>query len=360
MEKNVDIRTTTKRQHSGRNFEPENLPLIVIVGPTGSGKSDFAVKLATEFVVNNDTKKRVQNADFARLLAGRGTRGAEILCTDSRTIYQNMDIGTAKPAASEQGGIPHHGLDLVTPDQAYTVADYKKYADKTIEDIRGRGNVPIMVGGSGLYIDAVIYDYDMAGGEADPGLRGELNGLSIEELQERLTDMGAGLPENERNKRYLVRAIEKAAAAEGVDYSAPDRQRGVRKDAVVLGLDVERDELEQRIRARVEAMVAAGLEDEVRRLAGRYGWDIQAMQAPAYKAMRGYVEGTLSMAEAKQEFVRLDMKLAKRQRTWFRRNDAIMWLDAGGAVHKNDPQSAHANRGLLEQAVDVLTTQLNK
>jgi tRNA dimethylallyltransferase len=260
-----------------------------------------------------------------------------------------MDIGTATPTAAEQGGIVHHGLDLVAPDAPYSVAEFKKYADETIRDIRSRGNIPIMVGGSGLYIDVVIYDYGLESAGQDSELRAELEELPTEDLQVRLVGMGVGLPENSLNRRYLIRAIEKAATrngsgAAGIDYSAPDRQRGLVPDTIVLGLRVDSDVLEERIRTRVERMVDAGLVDEVRGLAEQYGWEIQAMQSDAYQAFRGYVDNTLSMDEAVALCARLDMKLAKRQRTWFKRNPSVQWLD---------------NRDNLAEAVEIITTQMN-
>jgi tRNA dimethylallyltransferase len=144
-------------------------PLIVIVGPTASGKSALAMQLAERF-------------------------GGEIICADSRTVYKGMDIGTAKPSAEDQARVPHHGLDLVEPGERFSAVDFKNYATQTIADIRARGKIPFLVGGTGLYVDAVIFDYHF--GQADPELRAKLEALSLEELHEYCRNNNIKLPEN--------------------------------------------------------------------------------------------------------------------------------------------------------------------
>lgn len=237
-------------------------PLIVIVGETASGKSALAIELAKKF-------------------------SGEIICADSRTVYKNMDIGTAKPSRDEQKEVPHHLLDVVEPDQYFSVADFKQQATVAIEDISNRGKVPIMVGGSGLYIDSVLFDFQFSQPGAD---------------------------RDEQNPRHLKK-------------TGPVTEHKLRANTLVLGLQIDRLKLEKRIRERIDQMVQNGFINELQQLAGQYGWDNQAMLAPGYKAFREYIDGAISLQEAKERFARADMHLAKRQRTWFKRNKSIQWLD---------------------------------
>jgi tRNA dimethylallyltransferase len=227
----------------------------------------------------------------------------EIICADSRTVYRGMDIGTAKPTEREQAEIPHHVLDVIEPDERFTAADFKRLANEAIDSITSRGKLPVMVGGTGLYIDAVIFDYHFSTPE-EAALR------------------------DPRNPRHLLHP------------NASDRS-GLRPHTLLIGLTLERKVLKRRIEARVEAMVAAGLVDEVRRLTERYH-DVPALQAPGYRAFRGYVTGRLSLEEAKTLFIKHDLQLAKRQRTWFKRNNSIHWVE--------NPS----------KAVEIATTFLNK
>jgi len=288
-------------------------PLLVIVGQTATGKSALALDLAERL-------------------------GGEIICADSRTVYRDMNIGTAKPSAADQARVPHWGLDLASPAERFTVADFKNYAERAIREIQSRGMLPIMVGGSGLYIDAVLYDFQLRP-VAEPGLRAELEALSVDQLQARLAALGLPLPENARNPRYLMRAIETADAPAGTGGKSE-----LRPNTVILGLEQDMVIIEERIAARVEQMVADGLVAEVTLLSNKYGWEAQAMQAPGYKAFRDYITGTKTLDEAKAEFVRNDRALAKRQKTWFRRNKSIHWL---------------VTEDKLAEAVDFATTLLD-
>ncbi len=299
---------------SGRKMVGD-APLLVILGETASGKSALAIELAERF-------------------------NGEIICADSRTVYRGMDIGTAKPPTADQTRVRHYGLDLVDPGERFTVADFKEYTLQVMADITARGKLPIIVGGSGLYIDSVIYDYEFRA-PADAAkwaeLRAELQGLSVEELQRRVLAQGLELPSNARNPRHLVRTLETGGRSAA--------RSELRPNTLLLGLKVERDVLEQRITGRVDEMIEAGLVDEVRRMIERYGSATEALQAPGYKAFGGYVAGTKALDQAKSEFIRSDMRLAKRQRTWFRRNKSIHWL---------------ATDDKLAEAVDFATTFLHK
>ncbi len=283
-------------------------PLIVIVGETASGKSALAIELAKQF-------------------------DGEIICADSRTVYKGMDIGTAKPTSEEQAVVPHHLLDIITPDKSFSAADFQRTANQMITDIVARGKLPIMVGGTGLYIDSVLFDFEFRR-PAESAERERLEAMSVHELQAEIARAGLQLPENLQNKRHLMRTIETG----GVVGSRHD----LRPNTLVLGLRVEREELEKRIAARTDAMVQAGFVEEVRGLGEQYGFDAPGLQAPGYKAFRKYLAGESDMSSARDEFIKNDLHLAKRQRTWFKRNKSIQWL---------------GDRSL---AVDIVTTFLNK
>lgn len=272
----------------------QSVNLIAVVGPTASGKSALAIDLAKKY------------------------RG-EVICADSRTIYRGLDIGTAKPTAAEQEGIPHYGLDLVYPDESYSAADFQAYANQKIAEIKKRGNLPILVGGSGLYIDGTLYKYEF-GVEADPVLRAELDDLSVEELQKRIEEAGYEMPENDQNKRYLIRAIEQG----GVNR----KKQSIDKDVLVIGLNPGRQELEQRIGLRAKQMIDHGVLGEVRLIEEDYGWDVPAASGNAYRALRPYIDGSASkLDECLDKFVTLDLHLAKRQLSWFSRNKSIQWFE---------------------------------
>lgn len=286
-------------------------PLIVILGETASGKSALALELAQQF-------------------------DGEIICADSRTIYKGMDIGTAKPTATEQMLIPHHLLDVVEPSESFSAAQFKTLALRAIDDITARGRVPFIVGGTGLYIDSVLFDFQFRN-DINPEVRAMFEPLSVEELQSEITWRGYAMPENNRNKRYLIRTLETAGAQ-------PERAE-LRQNTLIIGKYITRDVLERRIVERVDAMVTAGFVDECRRLIERYGEDVPGLNATGHRAFVPYLRGECTPEQAKAQFVRNDLHLAKKQRTWFRRK-----------IYQNVIQYV-ANR---EQAVDLVTTHLNK
>lgn len=285
-------------------------PLIVIVGQTASGKTALSLELAERF-------------------------NGEIIAADSRTVYRGLDIGTAKPTSSEQARVPHHLIDVVTPDQAFTAADFKRLANQAIADITSRGKLPIMVGGSGLYVDAVLYDYQFRP-LADPAERQRLAEMSVAQLQAEIVAKNLPMPTNASNPRHLSRVLETGQLAA--------ERHDLRPDTLVLGLQLDREALNQRITERVETMFAAGVVDEARQLLAQYGPDVPALETPGYTALRQYLAGDLSLDQAKQAFVHNDQQLAKRQATWFKRNNSIQWL----------PQ-----QGTIAKSVDLVTTFLN-
>lgn len=273
-----------------------SIKLITIVGPTAAGKTALAIELAQEF-------------------------NGEIVCADSRTIYRGMDIGTAKPTALEQAAVPHHLIDVVDPGEALSVAAFKALAEATISDIWARGKIPFLVGGSGLYIDSVLFDYQFPE-EADKVRREQLEAMTTEELQELLAaeDPAAFAAVDHANRRRLIRAIETA----GQDRSRSTELAG---DFLVLGKTMSKEIIQERIAKRIDTMIAQGFLDEVRYLGETYGWNNEAMSGIGYRAFHEVILGTKTLAQARQDFERGDLLLYKKQLTWFRRNPAIHWLD---------------------------------
>lgn len=274
-------------------MERAESPLIVIVGPTASGKTTLAIKLAKEL-------------------------GGEIICADSRTIYKEMDIGTAKPTKREQDMVPHWGIDLVEPGERFTVADFKKYALEKIIAIRARGKVPFLVGGTGLYIDAVILDYQF-GRDMEPQRRYALEQMSTEQLQEYCFNNNILLPENPQNRRHLIRTIEQ----NGINKQ---RRRKPIDASIIVGIATDREALRTKIIARSEQILTNGVVKEAIELGKKYGWETEAMTGNIYPLIHSYLQGERSLDSVKLDFVTLDARLAKRQLTWFRRNPHIVWL----------------------------------
>ena len=286
-------------------------PLIVILGETASGKSALALDLAQQI-------------------------GGEIICADSRTIYTGMDIGTAKPSVAEQKLVRHHLLDVVEPNESFNVAQFKMLAVNAINDIVARGKIPLLVGGTGLYIESVLFDFQFRN-EVDTALRAQYERLSVEELQLRINKLGYLMPENNKNKRYLIRTLE----TKGLKSERAE----LRMNTLVLGKHIERETLGQRIVERIDAMLDAGFVQECRQLVEQFGEDAPGLNAPGYKAFVPYLRGECSLEQARAQFVLNDLHLAKKQRTWFRRK-----------IYQNVIQYV-INR---EQAVDLVTTFLNK
>lgn len=276
----------------------ESKPLIVIVGPTASGKTALSIELAERY-------------------------GGEIICADSRTVYKGMDIGTAKPTQEERGKVQHWGLDLVEPGERYTAAKFKHYATEKIVEIRNRGHVPFIVGGSGLYIDGVVFDYQF-GPEANERLRHSLEAMTIGELHEYCHKNNISLPENSSNKRYVIRAIEQKSIN-------TKRQSKPIHNCNIVGITTNTDELRSRIETRAEHIFADGVVNEAKVLGTKYGWDSEAMTGNIYPLIHLYLEGHLTKMQLRQQFITLDWHLAKRQLTWLKRNPHIRWLNVSEA-----------------------------
>lgn len=267
--------------------------VLFIVGPTASGKTNLAIKIAKKY-------------------------NGEIICADSRTIYKYMDVATAKPSKKQQSEVPHWGIDLVNPGKYYTALDFKKYCLDKINEIKQRGGLPIVVGGTGLYMDAVLFDYDF-GAKPDKEKRLKLQHLSIEELQEYCSKNNINLPENTKNKRYLIRAIENNGIKQN-EFKEPA------KGYIIVGITTNKNSLINNIEARIDEMLTHGLIEEAENLGGKFGWDSEAMKANAYPLIKDYLGNEINITDVKNTLIHLDWKLAKKQTTWFKRNPFINWF----------------------------------
>ena len=293
--------------------------VVAVVGPTAAGKSALSLRLAEAL-------------------------GGEVINADSMQLYRGMDIGTAKLTVAERAGIPHHVLDVWDVREPASVAVYQGLARAAIEDVAARGRVPLLVGGSGLYVRAVLEDFDFPG--TDPELRAELE-RELDEagpapLYARLTaaDPVAAARILPGNGRRIVRALE-VNALTGTTFTAQLPEPRPVYDAVQLGVDVDTAVLDARIEARVDAMWAAGLVGEVHALAGaglREGRT--ARGALGYRQILDFEdEGT-----ARAETVRATRRFVRRQRSWFRRDGRIVWLDGGGARYRGGGVAGRAAR----------------
>ncbi|HBR80979.1 MAG: tRNA dimethylallyltransferase [Candidatus Uhrbacteria bacterium GW2011_GWE2_45_35] len=293
----------------------KSLPkLLVIVGPTGAGKSAIAYKLAAKF-------------------------NGEILCVDSRTVYRGMDVGTGKDVVSP----PPFGIDLVNPDQEMNGALFKQYAEKTITEILDRGHLPILVGGTGLWVDMIIEGRDLPEVGPDLELRAKLEEKSEDELfaeYQKIDPVGAEIIDR-KNKRRLIRALE-VCKKTGRPFSEFLKGGAEKYNVLWLGVDWSMEVLEERINARVDEMIANGWLDEVKKLKKKFGCESYAMSGIGYQEICRFLDNAAAVGT--QNFVSLPLSVvneikirtrqyAKRQKTWFKRNEKIHWLnDVDSAV----------------------------
>lgn len=270
----------------------EQVNLLAIIGPTASGKTGLSIEIAKKY-------------------------SGEIIAADSRTVYKGLDIGTAKPTVAERQGVRHWGLDLVGSGESFSVADFKQYATSAIKDIRARNNLPIIVGGTGLYVDAFMYDFSLA--EPNQELRQELAHLGVIELQMRIRDKNLPMPVNDQNKRHLIRALERD--------NQPLYRKPLQKGAVIIGLNPPKHILEQRIRQRARQMLNDGVLQEVDWALKHYPQDSEALTGGIYRIFRDVLWGKLTQEQAIELIVTSDKQLAKRQISWFKRNKDIRWFE---------------------------------
>lgn len=294
--------------------------IVVIVGPTASGKTALGIELARKF-------------------------NGEVISADSRLVYRGMDIGTAKPngewkmqsekwklghglqKALTVEGIPHWGIDLVNPDEEYSVADFKKYADEKIAEIASRGKLPILVGGTGLWVRAVVDNLNLTETPPNKELRAKLEARRLDDLfaeYKRLDPEGAEVIDRD-NKRRLVRALE-VTLTTGKPFSAQLERGASKYDVLEIGITVDREELNAHINDRVDEMIANGLVNEVRRLREKYGCETESMTGIGYRQICAFLDGQHPLAEAIEETKKATRAYAKRQMTWFKRDERIRWV----------------------------------
>jgi tRNA dimethylallyltransferase len=288
-------------------------PVIAVVGPTATGKTALAVALAHR-------------------LAATGP-GAEVVNADSMQLYRGMDVGTAKPTPAERDGVPHHLLDLWHVREPASVAEYRQRARAEVDRLRAAGVVPLLVGGSGLYVRAVLDELDFPG--TDPLIRArladELAAVGSAVLHERLAalDPAAAAAILPSNGRRVVRALE-VIELTGRPFTARLPEPQAHYPAVTIGLDRAAEELDERVGRRVDAMWAAGFVDEVAALAAdglREG--PTASRALGYAQVLQQFDGALTAAEARERTVTTTRRFVRRQRSWFRRDAGTTWFDAG-------------------------------
>ncbi|MFC0296747.1 tRNA (adenosine(37)-N6)-dimethylallyltransferase MiaA [Geobacillus jurassicus] len=287
--------------------------VVVIVGPTAVGKTKLGIALAKKL-------------------------GGEIISGDSMQIYKGMDIGTAKVKPDEMEGIPHHLLDIKEPCEPFSVVEFQRLCRALIAEISARGRLPIIVGGTGLYIQAAIYDYQFSTAPSDETYRQALKQLAAEQGAEALhrhleaVDPASAARIHPHNIRRVIRALE-VYHCTGKPFS--EWQQGQPKrllyEAAIVGLTAERDVLYRRINERVDEMIAAGLVEEARALYDRGLRDCQAVQAIGYKELYDYFDGRVSLAEAIEQLKQNSRRYAKRQLTWFRNQMPVKWFDMTAA-----------------------------
>ncbi len=285
--------------------------LLVIVGPTAVGKTEIALDVAKKL-------------------------DAEIISADSMQVYKYMDIGTAKPSAKEQSEVKHHLIDIIEPDEKFSVADYQEIAKLKIANIHSREKLPILTGGTGLYINAVCYNYTFSDFERDPELIRELHCLAEkhgnEYLHKKLLELDEVSAEkiHPNNLRRLIRALE-VCIKTGKPFSyfeEKTKKQEVPYNLIMFGLTRPRDELYERINTRVKLMIKSGLITEVEKLLEMgYSKELNSMQGLGYKQIVEYLEGKMTLTETIDKISRDTRRYAKRQYTWFLRDKNIRWFD---------------------------------
>lgn len=283
-------------------------PVVAIVGPTASGKSALALAVARE------------------------SRG-EIVSCDSLQVYRGLDVGSAKATADERALVPHHLLDVVEPDQDFSAADYARRARAAIDDIIARGRLPVVAGGTGLYLRALRRGL-FAGPSRDPDLRRRLEAIARRRGDARLhrllarVDPGAAARIEVNDRLRVIRALE-VYRASGRTLSAHHREDAPVADPrrwLVVGLDPPRDALRACVEARTRAMFEGGLIAEVRELVARFGSEVRALRAIGYRQAVAVVRGAQTVEDAQRDIVKETMRYAKRQMTWFRHQEDVRWF----------------------------------
>jgi len=293
--------------------------VIVIAGPTASGKTSLGVELAKKI-------------------------NGEVISADSMQIYKDMTIGTAKPTPEETENIPHYLIDFVSPDERYSVADFKKDAEEKIDEILAKGKVPIIVGGTGLYIDSLVYGIEFPDIEYDEEYRNSLmkeaeteEGLNKLYEEAKKIDPKAMEKISPSDKKRISRVLEiyHATGKTKTELEIKSREKGVKYDYIVFAIDWDREKLYERINLRVDIMIEQGLVDEVKNVYNKYEKFPTAMQGLGYKEVVEYLEGKISFEEMVEKIKLETRHFAKRQLTWFRKNKDIIWIDGQQDKLKN-------------------------
>ncbi len=283
--------------------------VIVICGPTASGKTALSIQLAQKI-------------------------NGEIISSDSMQIYKDMNIGTAKPDKQEMQGIKHYLLDFVEPNQRYSVADYKKDAENAIEDILQKGKVPIIVGGTGLYVDSLIYGIEYPNIEFDENYRKKLEKRAEKEGLEKLYEKAKKIDpqamkkisRNDQKRILRVLEIYNATGKTKTEQEIESRKNEVKYDYRVFAINMDREKLYDRINKRVDIMIQKGLIEEVENLLKKYNEFPTAMQGLGYKEVVEYIQGKVLKEDMIENIKRESRRYAKRQITWFKKNKQTIWI----------------------------------
>ena len=284
-------------------------PLIILTGPTAVGKTDLSIKLSKEL-------------------------NAEIISADSMQIYKYMDVGSAKVTKEEMDGIKHYLIDEVTPDYPFSVSEFQERANKYIEEIREKGKNVLVTGGTGLYLNSLIYNMDFAKSDADNELREKLrieleeNGIDYMHNKLRELDIEASERIHKNNTKRVIRAIEVALSGEKMNDFSNDLKINEKYEPIIIVLNREREHLYKRIDKRVDIMMDNGLIKEVENLLEMgYSKDLISMQGIGYKEIIKYFDGEYDLDEAIEIIKRDSRRYAKRQLTWFRRYKDAKWFN---------------------------------
>ena len=293
--------------------------VIVIAGPTASGKTALSIELAKKI-------------------------NGEIVSCDSMQIYKEMDIGTAKVTKEEMQGIKHYLIDIIPPTERYTVSNFKKDSEAAIEEVLAKGKVPIVVGGTGLYVNSLIYGIEYMDMEFDSEYRDELmKRAEIEEglkaLYEEACKIDAKAMEkiSSNDKKRIVRVLEiyKATGKTKTELEILSREKGIKYDFKKFAINMDREKLYNRINLRVDIMLEQGLVEEVKKIYNKYDEYPTAMQALGYKEVVEYLEEKISYEEMVEKIKQETRRYAKRQLTWFRKNNDYLWLDSDMGIQNN-------------------------
>ena len=294
-------------------------PIVYVIGgPTASGKSKLAVELA----------KKVNG---------------EIISADSMQIYKEMNIGTAKVNKEEMQGVQHYLVDFVSPDERYSVSNFKKDAERAIEEILAKGKTPIVVGGTGLYIDSLIYGIEFQDEKVDLEYREKLNKIADEEGLENLYKMAQEIdPEamkkiSVNDKKRIIRVLEiyHKTGKTKTEQEAQSRKNEVKYEYKVFAITMDREKLYERIEKRVDLMIEQGLIEEVKQILDKYHTFPTAMQGLGYKEAVEYLEGSCTKEEMIEKIKKETRHYAKRQLTWFKKNKETIWLDGEKSTDEN-------------------------